>query len=220
MHHEAVKFTNTGLPEARWASTTSMSKPAPAAAVGRSTEDAVQTDTTARAATPSQTGRSRAGRRMPSQARNPTATNAASTQAAPPAPACCTSTQTSQTTVANIGNAMACFSVAIQGPGRGSRFAIPGTAATTTYGSAMPTPSATMTASRMGAGWLSPYPIATPMNGTVHGVATTTASIPVANGPARSTPMPKPGVSRTPSRFSPSTKNSTAMAATKPGDCN
>jgi len=54
--------------------------------------------------------------------------------------------------VANIGKARACFSVSIQGPGRGSRAASPGESASSEKGSAMPSPSASTTARAAGQG--------------------------------------------------------------------
>ena len=70
------------------------------------------------------------------------ATSTASSAAAPSMPVCWPSTQTSQTTVASIGNAIAVLKVAIQAPGRGIARATAGQALTTRYGSAMPRPSA------------------------------------------------------------------------------
>ena len=54
------------------------------------------------------------------------ATSSASSALAPSMPVCCPSTHTSQTTVANIGNAMARRNVFIQAPGRGSSLATAG----------------------------------------------------------------------------------------------
>ncbi len=70
--------------------------------------------------------------------------------------------------------------------------------------------------------------MATPMNGAVHGVATTTASRPVKKlpscpgraaspWPVRISPVP---TSKTPDRLSPTANSSQVMAATNTGDWN
>ena len=51
---------------------------------------------------------------------NETATSTPRASATPPASTCCASTHSSQTQVANIGNAMNCLNSSIQRPGRGS----------------------------------------------------------------------------------------------------
>ena len=60
---------------------------------------------------------------------------------------CAPSTHASHATVAYSGNARNCLTRSIHAPGRGSRLRQPGNHASSTYGSAMPAPSATNTAS-------------------------------------------------------------------------
>ena len=70
--------------------------------------------------------------------------------------------------------------------------------------------------------------MATPMNGAVQGVATTTASSPVKKLPSCPGAPPGPGrccirpvpISNTPDRLSPTANSSQAMAATNTGDWN
>ena len=86
------------------------------------------------------------------------------------------------------------------------------------------------TASVTAGGAARPAAIATPMNGAVQGVATSTASRPVKKLPrwlcrpairplAPFSPRPRP-TWNTPERFSPTANSSQAMAATKTGDWN
>ena len=80
--------------------------------------------------------------------RRPAPPAAASSAAAPSMPACCPSTQTSQTTVANIGNASSVLKCAIQAPGRGSSAGqLPARRWPAGRAAAMPRPSAANTAS-------------------------------------------------------------------------
>ena len=58
-----------------------------------------------------------------------TPTNAISTRAIAPTPACWPSTHSSHTAVANIGKARPCFSRSIHGPGLGRRLRHPGATA-------------------------------------------------------------------------------------------
>ena len=143
-------------------------------------------------------------------------------------PLCWPSTQTSQATVANIGKAISCLNVTIHAPGRGRARARPGSALSARYGSAMPTPIAPNTASACSAGKPTAYPSDAPMNGAVQGDAIAVASTPDKNA---FTPgffdcrfMARLGKiapnSNSPARFSPSSVNSAASAATTAGLCN
>ncbi len=88
-------------------------------------------------------------------------------------------THVSQITVANSGTAVSCFSVSIHAPGRGSNRVHAGCSVSSTYGNASPIASAVNTANVTPAGCASANPIAAPISGAVHGVATTVASTPV-----------------------------------------
>ncbi len=116
--------------------------------------------------------------RPSSQTRAASPSKASRAWAAPSMPACRPSTHTSQTTVANIGKASACFSRSIHGPGRGKRWRQPGISTKAMYGTAMPRPSVPNTARASGAGWVTAKPSAAPMNGAVQGLAASTASTP------------------------------------------
>ena len=92
----------------------------------------------------------------------------------------------------------------------------------------MPTPSAANTVSACSAGMSIASPSEAPMNGAVQGEAMATASTPdrkdSATGWRSCAPAQRWGSMRPnsnmPARFKPSSVNSTAMAATRPGDCN
>ena len=104
---------------------------------------------------------------------------ASSSSSTPSASACRASTQVSHAAVMNIGKARNCLKVCSQTPGRGSMASRRWLLASSRYGSAMPTPMATNTASTSSVELLSVKPTALPMKGAVHGVATTTAITPV-----------------------------------------
>ena len=142
-------------------------------------------------------------------------------------PACCPSTHTSQTTVANIGKAISTLKCAIHTPGRGSSRASCGKALAARKGKAMPRPSAPKTASACAVGKVTAAPSDAPMKGAVQGEATATASTPVSNesmtGLRARAAAHEPGStepnSNTPARFSPIKVNSAASTATTAGDC-
>ena len=134
-HQAAVKSTNTGVPADSACSTRpgaqacQRSVPAPPASLttvlnmfwpmapaSKALSSSAIVATTRRLRPPSVNAHSTALR----------ATNKASSAPAPSMPLCWPSTQISQTTVANIGNAMARRNVSIQAPGRGSRRATAG----------------------------------------------------------------------------------------------
>src|SRR6185437_5373944 len=111
-------------------------------------------------------------------------TIATSTRPTASAPRWLASTQTSHAAVRYIGKASTCFSVSIQRPGLGSRRASAGTKPMARNGKARPMPSARNTSSADSIGAVNAYASALPMNGAVHGLATTTASTPVKKSPA------------------------------------
>jgi hypothetical protein len=99
-------------------------------------------------------------------------------------PAWAPSTHASHATVAKSGKASTCRKVSIHAPGFGKRRSHRGKSESSSTGSAMPTPSAANTASANPADWDTVKPTAAPMNGAVHGVATTVASTPESNASA------------------------------------
>src|SRR5204863_3819896 len=131
---------------------------------------------------------------------------------------CAPRTQASQMTVPYNGKASTCLKRSSQGPGRGSWRRQPGKHASRTYGDAMPMPSATKITSIVAADPASAKPSAAPMNGAVHGDATTTASTPEPNASRVRffevqlvTPEGASCVnSKTPDKLSASTKNKIA----------
>ena len=222
-HQDAVIFKNTGRPDARAVSNAATSKRFSAVSprVGSSsTLVTPQTTATTRASPALHTRLIRALLFMPSQLSKPSPTLPASSTKTASAPACRANTQVNHTAVKNIGNAMACFIVTIHAPGFGNRRAIVGKPVINTYGAAIPIPRTTITRSNAPVPRLKPYPIADAMNGTVHGVATTTAIIPVRKAFGLLMATPKPGNSSTPSKFKPIAKNKTVIAETNPGSCN
>ncbi len=134
----------------------------------------------------------------------------------------------SQITVAKSGSAVTCFRISIHAPGLGSQRMSAGKKLMARYGSANPRPSAVKTAKVTIAGCARAKPIATPMKGPTHGVATTVASTPVKKLPVKpclrvsESPAPimlRPS-SNMPESDSAKKKSSSANTATKPGDCN
>ena len=69
-------------------------------------------------------------------------------------------------------------SVAIHSPGFGSILTALGTAASSRYGAASPTPTAVKTVTIVVPGWLSAKPTAVPRKGAEHGVAIRVAKTP------------------------------------------
>src|SRR5437763_138106 len=114
----------------------------------------------------------------------PTMTSVASKRTTASLSTCAPITHASHATVAYSGNARTCFSRAIQGPGRGNARRHPGSHASSTKGSAMPTPKAMKTAIVAAAGCASANPSPAPMNGAVQGDAMITASAPVSDASA------------------------------------
>ena len=202
-HQSAVKSRKTVRPEARSADTCaslhgvhvrpyrSVKGPAGFRARVGATRAPRSTKNTARAAAAAVMAQ-RARRDRSSGARSAcssafVATNAANaptvSHASPISLVCRQNTQPSHATVPNIGTASTRFIVSIQAPGRGIRCISAGTNGNTTYGSASPAPMAVNTRKLSAAGRSTANASAAPMSGAVHGVATTTASTPLASDP-------------------------------------
>ena len=160
-------------------------------------------------------------------AENASSTAPAAAPSTPDAPACRLMTHNSHAAAAYIGNASAPRSTSIQAPGRGSSRATPGTSAKARNGAANPSPNAPNTSSATGAGAASATANAAPINGAVQGVATSTASSPVAYEPSTpprdASPCPAPApanrTSNTPDRFRPTISSTHASTVTNSGDC-
>ena len=138
-------------------------------------------------------------------------------------------TQRKYTATANIGNDIAFLNVSIHGPGRGRRLSRLGNIDRTTYGMAMPRPSAVKTATASGADAVMAKPTAPAMKGAAHGVAMSVARMPLTNEPTyvlRAVPSAAPAaialtlppISNVPARLRPITNRSSAIAATTIGD--
>ena len=165
--------------------------------------------------------------RPKAQAARPRPSPPTSASATPGQPLCAQSTETSQSAAPYMGQAMMRRSFSIQGPGRGSSRVRPGASARISVGAASPRPSAANTARVAGAGMTKAAPIAAAMKGAVQGLATNTASAPVAKlpkNPPRAAICPPapigPPRAKTPDRFSPTASISQAIASTKTGEVN
>src|SRR5215468_1700277 len=80
---------------------------------------------------------------------------------------------------------MNCLNVSIHAPGRGSTFTAPGKIESSKYGAESPTAMAVKIAKDSTVESASAAPSAGARNGALHGVATTVASTPVKNEPAK-----------------------------------
>ena len=146
-HHAAVKSTNTGRPAARALASTSGDQacqrgadraldavadaavlPATGSCSPGQAQASVATHIAAASAVPRPRARPRPGVPI-AQHSSAVASSTPSSAVAPSMPVCWPSTQTSQTTVANIGNAIATLKRTIHTPGRGRCRAMPGSAA-------------------------------------------------------------------------------------------
>src|SRR5690606_24540462 len=126
-----------------------------------------------------------------------------------------------------IGKASTCLSVSIHAPGLGRRSASAGTKPISRNGSARPRPNIRNIASAIHGNAVKANASAPPMNGAMHGLATTQASTPVKKSPAGplrdasawpTFPIPPPSVN-TPDRLSPTANIRYTSAATNQGCC-
>ena len=122
---------------------------------------------------------------------------------------------------------MNCLNVSIQAPGRGRNRSDPGNSDSTRYGVASPRPIRVNITSETAGGRVIEALSAVTRNGAEHGVATTVASTPVKNEPAKPdlacscapAPTADSPTSNSPLRLSANASITTASTKTTPGSC-